>query len=96
MKAPAANIRPRKASILIPVLVIIPLIGIGLYVVPNLFDTTPPLLTVSGVEKDKHYRGSLTLSVAAMDENSGLGSLSVQIDGGPPNLLSFVEEACTF
>ena len=83
--------RPRKVPIFIPVLVIILLIGLGLYVAPNLLDTTPPILTVSGVEKDKHYRGSLTLNIAAMDEKSGLGALTVQIDDSLPNPLNFVD-----
>ena len=95
MKAPAANDRTRKFPILISVLVIIPLIGLGLYVGPNLLDSTPPSLTVNGLEQDKRYRGALTLDIAAMDEKPGLGSLTVQIDDAPPNPLSLVEAEIT-
>lgn len=96
MKAPAANAHTRKAPILIPVLVIIPLIGLGLYVVPTLLDTTPPTLTVNGLEKDQRYRGALTLNINAMDEKPGLGSLTMKIDDSPPNPLSFAEGESTF
>ena len=92
MKDLASNVHPRKKTILIPILVIIPLIGLGLYVVPNLLDTTPPILTVEGVEKDKYYRGTLTFNITATDEKPGLGSLTVQIDDSPPNPLSLVDE----
>ncbi len=85
-----------KAPILIPLLVIIPLIGLGLYVVPNLFDTIPPTLTVSGLEKAKQYRGSLTLTIAALDEKPGLGSLTVQIDDTPPIPLNSTPTESTF
>lgn len=95
MKVPAANVHTRRVPIL-PILVIIPLIGLGLYVVPNLLETTPPILTVSGLEKDQHYRGDLTLNIAAMDEKPGLGSLTVQIDDAPPTALSLVEGESTF
>ena len=95
MKAPAANDRTRKFPILISVLVIILLIGLGLYVGPNLLDSTPPSLTVNGLEQDKRYRGALTLDIAAMDEKPGLGSLTVQIDDAPPNPLSLVEAEIT-
>ena len=95
MKAPAANDRTRKFPILISVLIIILLIGLGLYVGPNLFDSTPPSLTVNGLEQDKRYRGTLTLNITAMDEKSGLGSLTVQIDDAPPNPLSPVEAEIT-
>ena len=95
MKAPAANDRTRKFPILISVLIIILLIGLGLYVGPNLFDSTPPSLTITGLEQDKRYRGALTLNITAMDEKSGLGSLTVQIDDAPPNPLSLVEAEIT-
>ncbi len=95
MKAPAANNRTRKFPILISVLVIILLIGLGLYVGPNLLDSTPPSLTVNGLEQDKRYHGALTLDIAAMDEKPGLGSLTVQIDDAPPNPLSLVEAEIT-
>lgn len=91
MKDLAANAHTRKPAILIPVLVVIPLIVLGVYVVPNLLDTTPPILTVSGLEEDQRYRGSLTLKIAAMDEKPGLGSLSLQIDDSPPDTLNFVD-----
>ena len=90
------NVRTRKVSILIPVLVIIPLIGLGFYFAPNLLDTTPPTLTVSGLEKDKRYRDSFTLNIAAMDAKPGLGSLTVQIDDAPLAPLSTTEEKTTF
>ena len=93
MKDSASNARPRKVAILIPLLVIIPLIGLGLYVALNLLDTTSPVLTVNGLEKDKQYRGSLTLSIAAIDEKPGLGSLTVQIDDAPSTSLSLGEKA---
>ena len=92
MQDSAPNAPARKASILIPILVIIPLIGLGFYVGLDLLDATPPTLTVNGLEKDKHYRASLTLSIVARDEKPGLGSLTVQIDDAPPTPLSFVEE----
>ena len=95
MKDSAPNAPARKAFILISILVIIPLIGLGLYVGPNLLDATPPTLTVNGLDKDKHYRAALTLTIAAMDEKPGLGSLTVQIDDAPPTPLSFVEEEST-
>ena len=95
MKAPAANDRTRKFPILISVLVIILLIGLGLYVGPNLLDSTPPILTVNGLEQDKRYRGALTLDIAAMDEKPGLGSLTVQIDDAPPTSLSLAEAEIT-
>lgn len=88
MRNLAVNAPPRKALIPIFVLVVIPLIGIGLYVGPNLFDTTPPVLRVSGLEEGKHYRGSHNLKIAAMDEKPGLGMLTVQIDDAPPISLS--------
>ena len=90
MTDPAPSTRARKASILISVFAIILLIGIGLYVAPNQLDSTPPILTVSGLEKDQRYRGSLTLNVVAMDEKPGLGSLTVQIDNTPSIPLSLV------
>ena len=96
MKAPAANAHPRKALILFSVLAVISLIGIGLYFAPSLLDTTPPVLTVNGLEKDQHYRGSLTLKIAAMDEKPGLESLTVQVDNTPASALSRVEEESTF
>ena len=92
MKDLASNVHTRKKTILIPILVIIPLIGLGLYVVPNLLDTTPPILTVEGVGKDKYYRGTLTFNITATDEKPGLGSLTVQIDDSPPNPLNLVDE----
>ena len=95
MKNRASNAVTRKNPILIPVVVIIPLIGLGLYVVPNLLDSTPPFLTVKGLEKDQRYRGSLTLDIAAMDTKPGLGSLTVQIDDALPNPLSLVEGEVT-
>lgn len=85
----ARNALPRKASILIPILVIIPLIGLGLYVGFSLLDGTPPTLTVNGLEKDKRYRGSLTVDIAAMDERTGVGSLTVQLDDAPAIPLDF-------
>ena len=96
MKDSAPNVRTRKVPILIPILVIIPLIGLGLYVVPNLLDTTPPTLTVSGLGKNQRYRGALTLNIAAMDEKPGLGSLTVQVDDAPRTPLSLAEEESTF
>ena len=80
MKDTTPNVLARKASILIPILVIIPLIGFGPYVVPNLLDTVPPILTVIGLEKDQRYRGSLTVDIAAMDAKTGVGSLTVQVE----------------
>ena len=96
MKAPVANTHTRKAYGLIPILVIIPLIGLCLYMVPNLLDTTPPTLTVTGLEMDRHYRGPLTLNITAMDEKPGLGSLTVQIDDTPPIPLSLAKEEAIF
>ena len=96
MKAFAPNVHTRKVLILIPALVIIPLIGLGLYVGPNLLDTTPPTLTVRGLEKNKRYRGSPTLNIAAMDEKPGLRSLTVQIDDAPPIPLNLAEAESTF
>ena len=95
MKDTAPNAPTRKASILIPILVIIPLIGIGLYIVPKLLDTVPPILTVIGLEKDQHYRGSLTVDIAAMDERTGVGSLTVQLDDAPAIPLDFGEKEST-
>ena len=92
MKDSASKVHSRKASILIPILVIILLIGLGLYLGPNLFDTTPPILTVNGLETDKRYRGSLTLDIIAMDEKSGPGSLTVQVDDALPIPLNLSEE----
>ena len=91
MTDPAASAHTRKPSMLVPVLVVIPLIGLGLYVVPNLLDTTPPTLKVNGVEKDKHYRGPLTLNISAVDEKPGLGSVTVQVDDVFLHPLSLVE-----
>lgn len=88
----ASNVHPRKVPVLIPLLVIISLIGLGLYVAPNLFDTTPPTLTVNGLEKDKPYRGPLTLNLTAIDEKPGLGSLTVQVDDAPSTPLSLDEK----
>ena len=96
MKDLASNNHARKALILIPILVIIPLLGLGLYFAPNLFDATPPTLEVSGLERDKRYRGSLTLNITAKDEKPGLDSLTVQIDDGPLNPLSLLEGDSTF
>lgn len=96
MKDLAPNTRTRKTSILIPALVIIPLIAIGLYVAPNLLNTTPPTLTVSGLEKDKPYRGPLSLNITAMDEKPGLGSLTVQIDNAPSIPLNLVKSESTY
>lgn len=96
MKAPAANVHTRKTLILILALFIITLLGLGFYFVSKLLDTMPPTLTVSGLEKDKRYRGTLTLNIAAMDKRPGLGSLTVQIDDSSPNPLSFVEEKAIF
>ena len=53
MKAFVPNVHTRKVLILIPVLVIIPLIGLGLYVGPNLLDTMPPTLTVRWLGKEQ-------------------------------------------
>lgn len=50
MKPAVTNSRARKAGILIPILAVIPLMGLGFYIVPNLLDTTPPILLVSGLE----------------------------------------------
>ena len=91
----APNAPTRKASILIPILIIILLIGLGLYVGPNLLDSTPPTLMVNGLEKDKRYRGSLALDIAAMDEKTGLGSLTVQFDDAPAIPLGFGEKEFT-
>lgn len=49
MNPAATNSRARKASILIPILVVVPLMGLGLYIAPNLLDTTPLTLTVRGM-----------------------------------------------
>ena len=99
MKPTEANVRPRKKPILIPVLipvlVIILLMGLGLYVAPNLLDTTPPTLTVSGVGRDQRYRGTLTLDITAMDEKPGMSSLIVQLDDALPIPLHFVEREST-
>ena len=89
------NIPTRKVPILIPIFVIILLIGLGLPVVLSLLDSTPPTLTVNGIEKDKRYRGDLTLEVFATDEKSGLGSLIVQIDDAPPSPLDFGEKGAS-
>ena len=88
----APSVATRKAPILISLLVIILLIGLGFYFGPNLFDTTPPTLMVNGLEKDKRYRGSLTLNIAAMDEKSGMGSLTVQVDDASLTPLSLGEK----
>ena len=89
------NIPTRKAPILITIFVIILLIGLGLLVVLSLLDSTPPILTVNGIEKDKRYRGALTLEIFATDEKTGLGSLIVQIDDGPLSPLSLTEGEST-
>ena len=91
----APNAPTRKAPILILILVIIPLIGLGLYAGFSLLDGTPPTLTVTGLEKDKRYRGSVTLDIAAMDEGTGVGSLTVQLDDAFPIPLSLGEEDST-
>ena len=96
MKDAASNIHTRKAPLLISVLVIIALIGLGFYVVPYLFDTEPPILAVSGLEQNERHRGALMLNITAMDEKSGLVSLTVQIDDASPNPLSLTEEESTF
>lgn len=95
MKDSAPDVPSRKAPILIAILIIISLIGLGLYVAPNLLDATPPTLTVDGLEKDKRYRASLTINIAAIDEKPGLGSLTVQVDDAPPTPLRFDEEEVT-
>ena len=95
MKLTEANARPRKKPILISVLVIIPLMGLGLYIVPNLLDTTPPILTVSGLDRDQRYRGALTIDITAMDEKTGVSSLTVQLDDTLPTPLHFVEGKAT-
>ena len=95
MKDSASNVPARKAPVLITILVIISLIGLGLYVGPNVLDVTPPMLTVNGLEKDRRYRDALTINIAAMDEKPGLGSLTVQVDDAPPTPLRFVEEEPT-
>lgn len=79
MKPTEANARPRKKPILISVLVIIPLMGLGLCIVSNLLDTTPPTLTVSGLDRDQRYRGALKLDITAMDEKPGMSSLTVVV-----------------
>lgn len=89
----ASSVPARKVPVLIPLLVIIPLIGLGLYVASNLLDSTPPTLTVNGLEKEKHYRGSLTLNIAARDEKPGMDSLTVQVDDAPPTPLSLGEKS---
>ena len=89
------NLPARKAPILITIFVIILLIGLGLPVVFSLLDSTPPTLTVNGLEKDKRYRGDLTLEIFAADEKTGLGSLTVQIDDAPPTPLGFGEKEST-
>ena len=86
------NIPTRKVPILITIFVIILLIGLGLPVVFSLLDSTPPTLTVNGLEKDERYRGDLTLEIFATDEETGLGSLIVQIDDAPPTPLGFGEK----
>ena len=96
MKDLAPNNRTRKSPILILVLVILPLMALGFYVAPNLLDTTPPSLSVSGLERDKHYRDSLTLNIAAMDEKPGLSLLTVQLDDAPAIPLSFGEKESTY
>ena len=95
MKPAATNSRVRKASILIPILIVVPLMGLGLYIAPNLLDTTPPTLTVSGLERNQSYRGAVTLNITAMDKKSGLGSLTVQVDDALPTSLNFVGEEPT-
>ena len=92
MKDSAPNAPARKARILISLLIIISLIGVGLYFGANLFDTTPPTLTVNGLETDKRYRASLTLDIIAIDAQSGPGSLTVQVDDAFPIPLSLSEE----
>jgi hypothetical protein len=91
MKPTEANVHPRKKPILIPVLVIIPLMGLGLYIAPNLLDTTPPTLTMSGLDRDQRYCGALKLRITAMDGKPGMSSLTVQVDDAPPTPLHFVE-----
>ena len=95
MKPTEANVRHRKKPILIPVLVITLLMGLGLYVAPNLLDTTPPILTVSGLDRDQRYRGTQTLDITAMDEKTGMSSLIVQVDDALPTSLHFVEGEST-
>lgn len=92
MKDSTSNAPARKVPILIAILVILSLIGLGLYAGPNLLDATPPTLTVNGLEKDGRYRDALTINIAAMDQKPGLGSLTVQVDDAPPTSLRFVEE----
>ena len=95
MKPAFTNSRARKAGILIPILVVIPLMGLGFYIVLNLLDTTPPTLMVSGLDPNQGYRGSLTLNIIAVDKRSGLGLLTVQVDDAVPTALSFLEEEPT-
>lgn len=89
---PAPADTPRKTPILIVVLILISLIGLGFYIGPNLLDTTPPVLIVSGLDRDQRYRGSLTLSITAADEKPGLGSLTVQVDDALPTVLNFDDD----
>ena len=87
-----SNIPTQKVPILIPIFALILLIGLGLPVVLSLLDSTPPTLTVNGLEKDKRYSGDLTLEIFATDEKTGLSSLTVQIDDAPPTPLGFGEK----
>lgn len=92
MKPTPTDTQTRKTPILIPVLILIPLIALGFYIGPNLLDTTPPALTVSGLDRDQHYRGSLTLRITATDENPGLASLTIKVDDALPTALNFDDD----
>ena len=89
MKPAAADTQTRKTPILIIVLILILLIALGVYVGPDLLDTTPPVLTVSGLVEDQRYRGSLALSITAVDEKPGLASLTIKVDDALPTALNF-------
>ena len=95
MKPAVTNSRARKAGILIPILVVIPLMGLGFYIVLNLLDTTPPTLMVSGLDPNQGYRGSLALNIVVMDKRPGVGLLTVQVNDALPTALSFHEEEPT-
>ena len=86
----------RKIPGLIRFLVVASLFWIGFYFWPILIDSTPPVLEVSGLEANRRYRGTLTLNITVTDDRPGLGSLTVQVDDGPPHPLSLVADNTTF
>lgn len=89
MRPAPADTQTRKIPILIAVLILMSLIALGFYIGPSLLDTTPPVLTTSGLVEDQRYRGSLTLSITAVDEKPGLASLTVKVDDALPTTLNF-------